>query len=67
MEDAGWQALLDLPLRWTIPALPVTGHDLLAAGMKPGPEIGIVLKKLEDWWAASDFEPTRDELLKRLT
>ncbi|MCA3559868.1 MAG: CCA tRNA nucleotidyltransferase [Aestuariivirga sp.] len=67
MEDAGWQALLDLPLRWTIPALPVTGHDLLAAGMKPGPDIGIVLKKLEDWWAASDFEPTRDELLKRLT
>ena len=35
--------------------------------MSPGPEIGVKLKTLEDWWVASDFTPTRDELLKRLT
>ena len=66
-EDAAWQDLLDLPDRWPIPCLPVEGRDLLAAGMSPGPEIGVMLKKLEDWWVASDFQPTRDELLKRLT
>ena len=44
-----------------------SGRDLLAAGMSPGPEIGVVLNKLEDWWVASDFQPSRDELLKRLT
>ena len=66
-EDAAWQDLLDLPDRWPIPCLPVAGRDLLAAGMSPGPEIGVMLKKLEDWWVASDFQPTRDELLKRLT
>ena len=66
-EDAAWQDLLDLPDRWPIPCLPVAGRDLLAAGMSPGPEIGVMLKKLEDWWVASDFQPPRDELLKRLT
>lgn len=67
LEDAHWRALLDLPSQWNIPALPVSGHDLLSAGMSPGPEIGVMLKKLEDWWVACDFQPTRDELLKRLT
>ena len=67
LDDAGWQELLDLPDHWPVPALPVAGRDLLAAGMSPGPEIGVMLKKLEDWWVASDFAPGRDELLKRLT
>ena len=65
-DDARWQDLLELPDRWPIPSLPVSGKDLLAAGMSPGPEIGVMLKKLEDWWVASDFQPSRDELLKRL-
>jgi len=67
LDDARWQELLELPDRWPIPSLPVAGRDLLAAGMSPGPEIGVMLSRLEDWWVASDFQPTRDELLKRLT
>ena len=63
----GWRELLALPERWPIPSLPVSGRDLLAAGMNPGPEIGVTLRKLEDWWVASDFTPGRDDLLKRLT
>ena len=66
-DDAEWKTLRELPERWPIPALPVSGRDLLAAGMSPGPEIGVMLSKLEDWWVASDFQPSRDELLKRLT
>ncbi len=66
-DDAEWKTLLELPERWSIPVLPVSGRDLLAAGMSPGPEIGVMLSKLEDWWVASDFQPSRDELLKRLT
>ena len=61
------KALLELADRWPIPVLPVSGRDLLAAGMSPGPEIGVMLSRLEDWWVASDFQPSRDELLKRLT
>jgi poly(A) polymerase len=66
-DDAGWKNLLELPERWPIPGLPVSGRDLLGMGMSPGPEIGVMLGKLEDWWVASDFQPSRDELLKRLT
>ena len=66
-DDARWQDLLELPDRWPIPSLPVSGRDLLASGMSPGPEIGVMLRRLEDWWVASDFQPSRDELLKRLT
>ena len=64
--DAAWQELLSLPDRWEIPVLPVSGRDLLGAGMSPGPQIGVMLKQLEDWWVASDFRPDREELLKRL-
>ena len=61
-----WQALLDLPERWPIPKFPVTGKDLLAAGVPSGPKMGEVLQQLEDWWVASDFAPTREELLLRI-
>jgi poly(A) polymerase len=67
MDDFRWQALLSLPQQWHIPVLPVSGGDLLAAGMKPGPEIGATLKGLEDWWVASGFTPGKQELLNRLT
>jgi poly(A) polymerase len=64
--DAKWQALLDLPQHWPIPKLPINGQDLLAAGIASGPYMGEVLRGLEDWWVASDFAPTREELLERL-
>ena len=65
MDDRRWRRLLRLPDRWTVPALPITGHDLIAAGVAPGPEVGHTLRRLEDWWLASDFKPRKDELLAR--
>ena len=65
LTDAAWKRLLRLPDRWAVPLLPVSGHDLIAAGLKPGPEIGAELRKLKDWWVASDFKPGKDELLNR--
>jgi tRNA nucleotidyltransferase/poly(A) polymerase len=66
LDDRDWQHLLALPERWAIPVLPVSGGDLLAAGMNPGPEIGTTLRRLEDWWVASGFASGKQELLKRL-
>ena len=65
MGDRKWRAMLSLPDRWPIPELPVKGRDLLAAGFAPGPELGEALKRLEDWWIASDFKPGKDDLLAR--
>lgn len=51
---------------WTVPVFPVTGTDLLAAGMRPGPILGKVLETLEEWWIGKGFAPDRTALLSRL-
>lgn len=66
LDDPAWQALLDLPEHWQVPSFPVSGRDLLALGLAPGPALGEALRRLEDWWMASDFAPGRQELLDRL-
>jgi poly(A) polymerase len=64
--DRDWHRLLMLPGRWKVPDFPVTGRDLTGRGMKPGPELGAVLRRLEDWWIASDFKPDKTQLLARV-
>ncbi|WP_395686385.1 CCA tRNA nucleotidyltransferase [Aestuariivirga sp.] len=66
MDDPAWQELFDLPEHWQAPVFPVSGRDLLAMGMAPGPGVGDALRKLEDWWMASGFAPGRQDLLDRL-
>jgi tRNA nucleotidyltransferase/poly(A) polymerase len=51
---------------WASPVFPVTGHDLMALGLKPGPELGRALKRLEDIWIERRFAPTREDLLALL-
>jgi poly(A) polymerase len=65
-RSAAWKELLDFPATWPIPKFPVTGHDVIRAGIKSGKEIGAALQRLEDWWIASDFKPVKSELLARL-
>jgi poly(A) polymerase len=64
--DRIWRALAKLPEKFTPPVLPVNGADLIEAGLAPGPALGEKLRALEDWWIASDFKPTRADLLTRL-
>jgi poly(A) polymerase len=64
--DRKWRALAKLPEKFTPPPFPVNGADLIKAGLAPGPALGEKLRALEDWWIASDFKPTRDDLLTRL-
>jgi poly(A) polymerase len=63
--DAAWRKLIALPMKWKPPVFPVKGRDLLEAGFASGPEVGDMLRHLEDWWIASDFKPGKDELLER--
>ncbi len=65
MRAAGYSRLLEFTQSWERPAFPVSGADLIAAGMKSGPELGARLKALEEKWVASDFSPTASELLGR--
>jgi poly(A) polymerase len=49
---------------WSRPKLPLSGGDLIAAGMDPGPAVAARLKRIEESWVASGFTLGRDELLR---
>ncbi len=48
---------------WKRPVFPVSGKDLVAAGIQPGPDVGAKLRALEDRWVESGFTLSRDALL----
>nr|WP_269144670.1 CCA tRNA nucleotidyltransferase [Devosia faecipullorum] len=52
--------------RLPVAPLPVSGKDLMAQGMPPGPQIGEALEKLEVAWVESSFTLDRDALLELL-
>jgi len=54
-NDASRRQRLLLPERWTAPALPVRGADILALGVSPGEKIGRILGDFEALWAEADF------------
>jgi poly(A) polymerase len=57
--------LLRTAAQWQPPRLPVTGADLIARGMPPGPAIGKLLAELEGWWIAQDF-PAEQATIEQL-
>jgi poly(A) polymerase len=64
-DDAHWRSIFTLPERWKIPAFPLRGADLLDLGADKGPEMGELLRKLEQDWIAGDFAASREALLIR--
>ena len=63
--DAGdWATLLRLPERWTPPELPVTGADVVAHGIAPGPLVGEIMRGFERWWIEQGF-PQEAEAVRR--
>ncbi len=51
---------------WRPPEFPVSGRDVVATGIGPGPEVGRTLAALEAWWVRQDFRPGRQDLLRKL-
>ncbi|MCC6921251.1 MAG: CCA tRNA nucleotidyltransferase [Alphaproteobacteria bacterium] len=61
-----WRALLALADSWARPVMDLSGHDVRAAGVPDGPEIGRVLAEVEEWWIDSDFTDDKFSLIERL-
>ncbi|MEL7029722.1 MAG: CCA tRNA nucleotidyltransferase, partial [Pseudomonadota bacterium] len=61
-----WRAAYDLARDWSPPVFPLTGADAMAAGLKPGPDVGGVLREVEAWWIGQEFEPDEAALRARL-
>lgn len=58
-----WIRLLEDARTLPVPEFPLRGRDVLAFGVPPGPEVGRILRDLEEWWESQDFRPDRDALL----
>ena len=61
---AHWRAVLSAADSWSSPTMPLTGTDLLAAGLATGPMLGKALKTAEEAWISSDFSLGREALLR---
>ncbi|HWA90430.1 MAG TPA: CCA tRNA nucleotidyltransferase [Rhizomicrobium sp.] len=61
-----WRALLALAESWARPRFPLTGSNVMAAGVPEGPLVGRVLGEVEDWWIDSDFTDDAFSLAERL-
>ncbi|HEY0282956.1 MAG TPA: CCA tRNA nucleotidyltransferase [Rhizomicrobium sp.] len=69
-EDAGaaaqWRALLALADEWKRPRFPLTGREVMLAGVPEGPKVGKILGEVEEWWIESDFAADEVSLAERL-
>lgn len=61
-----WRALLALADSWQRPRFPLTGGNVMNAGVPEGPLVGRVLGEVEDWWIESDFTDDEFSLAERL-
>lgn len=62
--DGDWPELTDISAG--TPRFPLTGDDVMEAGVSEGPAVGIFLEAVEDWWIARAFDPDREACLVRL-
>ncbi|HEY1963139.1 MAG TPA: hypothetical protein VGG69_12020, partial [Rhizomicrobium sp.] len=61
-----WRALLAMADAWQRPAFPLTGRDVMNAGVVQGPLVGRILSEVEEWWIESDFIDDEFSLAERL-
>ena len=53
-------------LHWKPPAFLLSGHDVTALGVPPGPRVGRLLSEVRRWWEEGDFAADRSGCLARL-
>ena len=61
-----WRMLLEMADNWQRPRFPLSGRDVMQAGVPEGPDVGRILAQVEDWWAGGDFAADEGALRDRL-
>jgi poly(A) polymerase len=61
-----WRALLPMIDSWRRPTFPLSGDEVHAAGVPPGPLVGEVMREVEAWWIDNDFIADKLSLIERL-
>ncbi|MBW9086542.1 CCA tRNA nucleotidyltransferase [Rhizobium wenxiniae] len=65
-KSARLSQLLSMTEKYVKPSFPLSGSDVIAAGIPAGKRVGEILKELEDFWISRNFNPERPELAARL-
>ncbi len=63
---ARFSTLLERAQKFQRPIFPLTGADVLAAGVSSGPRVGVILNELEEKWIEFNFSLDRAALTARL-
>jgi poly(A) polymerase len=61
-----WRMLLSVADSWEKPKFPLTGHDVIQAGVPEGPQVGKILSAVEDWWMEGDFTADENAVTEKL-
>ncbi|MGE0531420.1 MAG: CCA tRNA nucleotidyltransferase [Hyphomonadaceae bacterium] len=61
-----WRALTAHAKMWKPPKLPLTGDEVMAAGVPAGPKVGVIMREVEDWWIDADFPDDKLSVIERL-
>ena len=61
-----WRALIPMAQSWPAPSLPLTGAEVMAAGVPEGPLVGAVMREVESWWVDQDFIEDKLSIVERL-
>ncbi len=61
-----WRGLIALVEGWSPPTLPLTGQEIMSAGVPKGPLVGQVMREVEDWWIDHDFLDDKLSIIERL-
>ena len=61
-----WRALIAHAQMWTPPKLPLSGDEVMAAGVPAGPKVGQVMREVEEWWIDADFPDDKLSIIERL-
>jgi poly(A) polymerase len=61
-----WRMLLAVADSWERPRFPLTGREVMLAGVPEGPAVGHILAAVEAWWADGDFSADAFALAERL-
>ena len=61
-----WRMMLAVADAWERPKFPLSGREVMLAGVPEGPMVGQILEEVEDWWIDADFIEDEFSLAERL-
>ncbi len=65
-DESGLAEAMSVVKDGIVPAFPLSGTDVIGAGVSQGPQVGKILSAIEKWWIDAGFQPDRAACLLEL-